>query len=266
MPMKQVEADRQSALVAAILSARRDAGLKGLRDHCVPMARGLSAYRVNAQAIAERALGATFATVQAMLGPENFQALTREFLHHHPPVQGDLGEWGAALPDFISRQAGLVEWPYLADCARLDHGVHACERAADAEFDAASMGRLGDTNPAQLRLRFLPGTALIESTWPVALIHQAHAQLEGDAREALFADVRVAMQTAQASAALVWRDGWRAVVTPVAPADVVMTRHVLAGATLADALRAADVGFDFNAWLTAAVQAGRLKGISVLID
>jgi hypothetical protein len=264
--MKQTEADRQSALLAAIRATRRDIPLTGLQAGTVLMERGLSAYRANAQAIAARALGTAFATVQTMLGPENFQALTQDFLHHHPPVKGDLGEWGAALPAFISDQAGLAAWPYLADCARLDHAIHQCERAADAEFDAASMARLGDTDPAQLRVNFLPGTALIESHWPAALIHQAHAQAEGDAREALFAQVRVAMETPQPNAALVCRKGWRAEITCVAAHDVVFSRHVLWGASLADALLDADAAFDFNTWLTAAVVAGRLKGVSVAAD
>jgi Putative DNA-binding domain len=264
--MSHVEAQRQSALLAAIRTARADAALAGLHTGAVMPARGLGAYRANALAIAERALGAAFATVQTLLGPQNFQALARDFLHHHPPLKGDLGEWGAALPPFISQQTGLAAWPYLADCARLDHALHQCERAVDAEFDAASLARLGDTEPVRLRLHFLPGTALIESPWPVAAIHQAHAQPEGDARETLFAQVRVALQTPLASAALVWRDGWRAVVTPLDEHEVVWTRHVLAGASLADALLAADAAFDFDAWLTAAVVARRLKGISVRFD
>jgi hypothetical protein len=264
--MKHMEMQRQRALLAAILAPQREDAVAGLRAGEVSIARGLSAYRANAQAMAVRALRASFATVQTMLGTENFQALAQDFLHHHPPLQGDWGEWSEALPDLIGAHAGLAAWPYLADCARLDLAVHHCERAADAEFDAASMARLGDTEPAQLRVHFLPGTVLIESKWPVALIHQAHALLEGDAREALFAQVRVAIETPQHNAALVWRDGWRAVVTPVAAHEVTWTRHALAGASLAQALLSADAAFDFNAWLTGAVRERRLKGISVRID
>jgi Putative DNA-binding domain len=262
----QTESQRQSALLAAIWVPSNEAALIGLNADAVPPARGLSVYRANAHAIAERALGNAFATVQAMLGAENFRALAKDFLHHHPPLKGDLGEWGAELPSFIAKQADLAEWPYLADCACLDHAVHQCERAADAEFDAASMARLGDTDPAQLRLEFLPGTALIESMWPLALIHQAHAQPEGDARDALFAQVRIALETPQACAALVCRDGWRAAVTPVPEHEVTWTRQVLSGTSLADALSIAHESFDFTAWLTHAVRIRCLKGISLRSD
>lgn len=240
--------------------------MKNLQADAVPPERGLSVYRANAHAIAERALGNAFATVQAMLGAENFRALAKDFLLHHPPLKGDLGEWGEALPSFIAQQTDLAAWPYLADCARLDHAVHQCERAADADFDAASMARLGDTDPVQLRFDFLPGTALIESTWPLALIHQAHAQPEGDAREALFVQVRIALETPQACAALVCRDGWRAAVTSVPEHEVAWTRQVLSGASLADSLSLAHEAFDFTAWLTKGVRARRLKEIGLRTD
>jgi Putative DNA-binding domain len=262
----QTESQRQSALLAAIWATSNDAAMTNLRADAVPPARGLSVYRANSHATAERALGNAFATVHTMLGTENFEALAKHFLHHHPPSKGDLGEWGAALPAFIAAQADLNAWPYVADCARLDHAVHQCERASDADFDVASMARLGDTDPAQLRVQFLPGTALIESMWPLALIHQAHAQPEGEAREALFGQVRIALQTPQSGAALVCRDGWRASVTPVPAHEVAWTRQVLAGATLADALLLADPAFDFAAWLTDAVRTRRLKGIGLRTD
>ena len=264
--MTQTESQRQSALLAAIWASNNEADLTGLQSNAVPTERGLSVYRANAHATAERALGHAFATVHAMLGAENFRALAKDFLQRHPPLKGDLGEWGAELPSFIAMQAGLAEWPYLVDCARLDHAVHQCERAADADFDAASMARLGNTDPAQLRLDFLPGTALIESIWPLALIRQAHAPPEGEAREALFAQVRIALETPQACAALVCRDGWRAVVTPVAEHEVAWTRQVLLGTSLADALLLADAAFDFSAWLTNTVRTRRLKGIGFCCD
>lgn len=74
-------------------------------------------------------------------------------------------------------------WPSLADCARLDHAVHQCEHAIDADFDAGSITLLGNTDPSQLRFGFLPGTAHIESMCPLILILQAHARPEGHGRE-----------------------------------------------------------------------------------
>lgn len=111
-------------------------------------------------------------------------------------------------------------WPSLADCARLDHAVHQCEHAIDADFDAGSITLLGSTDPSQLHLDFLPGTALIKSMWPLALILEAHARPNGFAREMLLTQIRIAQERPRACAALVCRDGWRALVTPVAEHEV----------------------------------------------
>ena len=264
--MTHLEAERQSALLAAIFAERRVDHVEGFGSACVPFARGLGAYRVHARASASRALASTFPTVHAMLGEDNFLALAHGHLLAHPQICGDLGEWGADLPAFIAAQSDLQAWPYLADCARLDHAVHQCERAADANFDAASMARLADTDPGLLHVAFMPGTALISSNWPLQLIHQAHALPEGDARETLFKQVRTALATPRANAVLVVRDGWRAVVSAVPVHEVAWTQQLVAGASLGVALTKASESFDFSAWLAEAVRADRLKGIELLSD
>jgi hypothetical protein len=184
----------------------------------------------------------------------------------HPQTQGDLGAWGEDLAPFIAARGDLQAWPYLADCARLDLAVHQCERAADANFDPATMARLADTDPAQLCLEFMPATALIVSDWPLQSIRAAHALPEGEAREALFSQVRTALAMPQTNAVLLAREGWRAVVSSVAEHEVEWTQHLLAGHSLGSALAQADSAFDFSTWLTEAVAAGRLKGIRVLGD
>ncbi len=268
------EAERQRALLRAILAppdgGREDIRPAGFCDAAVPFARGLAAYRAHARASATRALASTFPTVLALLGEDNFQALAHRFLRQHPQRKGDLAEWGDELVAFIAAQAELRTWGYLADCALLDHAVQRCERALDAEFDAASMVSLSHVDPARLCLDFMPGTALIVSNWPLMRIHEAHALPEGDAREASFEQLREALAapcgTESFGAVLVARRGWRAVVSPVGASDVEWTQHLLDGASLGRALAEASAAFDFNNWLTHAVIAGQLKGISVLDD
>ena len=256
------EADRQRSLLAAILAPRPVAAPSGLREAPTRAQRGLGAYRANAHASAARALGSAFGTVQAMLGTADFEALARAFLQQQPPLRGDLGEWGADLPDFIAAQATLTDWPYLADCARLDWAVHQCERAPDGEFDAGSLSRLGDTDPSLLHLQWMPGTLLLESDWPIALIHAAH-QRDDDGG---FEQVRQALQQPQAQAVLVARSKWRAAVHQVDESSVVWTRHLLAGGDLGHALAGADPRFDFSAWLAGAVALRWLTGITVEPD
>ncbi len=252
------EAQRQRELLAAVASG--GVGTLVLRESGARAARGLEAYRANAESIAERALAAAFATVQAMLGAEDFARLAREFWHARPPEHGDLGEWGEALPQWIEAHIGLANWPWLADTARLDFALHRNERAADAVADLASLNRLESTDPAELRIVLMPGTELIESRWPLVRIHRAH-QLEGDAATAAFAEVREAIADLRGEAAFVVRQGWRGVVHSLDAPTARWTGELLAGADLSSALQRAGEAFDFTTWLGRAVGEGWLKGV-----
>ena len=250
------EAQRQQGLLRALSGA----GIDGLRERGDRAARGLEAYRANAEAIAERALGAAFPTVQAMVGADDFKHLAREFWQAQPPLRGDLGEWGDAFASWLHAHAAMASWPYLADSARLDFALHCNERAADAVLDAASLSLLESTDPARLTMRLMPGTALIRSDWPIASIHHAH-QLAGEDAEHAFAAVRDAIAARCGEDALVVRQGWRAVVVPLAVADARWTQSLLAGANLAHALEQAGEGFDFAAWLQTAIRDKWLKDV-----
>lgn len=255
-----VEAQRQQALLRALLSG---ASVDGLREQGKRAARGLEAYRANAEAIAERALAAAFPTVQALVGADDFERLAREFWHAQPPRRGELGEWGDAFAAWLQAHAALAPWPYLADSARLDFALHCNERAADAALDAASLSLLGSADPARLRVRLMPGTALIRSTWPIAGIHRAH-QLEGAEAEQAFEHARDAIAAQRGEDAMVVRQGWRAVVVPLQIADARWTEALLADASLAHALEQAGEGFDFAAWLQAAVRNAWLKEVEAI--
>jgi len=253
------EAQRQQALLRALLSGTR---VDGLREQGERAARGLEAYRANAEAIAERALAAAFPTVQALVGADDFKRLARAFWHAQPPLRGELGEWGDAFAAWLQAHAAMAPWPYLADSARLDFALHCNERAADARLDAASLSLLGSADPARLRVRLMPGTALIRSAWPIACIHHAH-QLEGADAEQAFERARDAIAAQRGEDAMVVRQGWRAVVVPLQIADARWTEALLADASLAQALEQAGEDFDFAVWLQTAVRNAWLKEIAV---
>lgn len=265
------EAARQQALVAALWNADRGAAaaLEGwCRDSPVTVARGLQAYRGNAAANAARALGAAYPTVCALVGTGDFQQLARELWLEQPPVRGDLAQWGEPLAARLQVHPALGDWPYLGDCARLDWAVHQGERAADAELDAPSIARLGDTDPARLHIMLRPGLAVVASPWPIVTIHEAHRK--GAAAEALHS-ARAALQEGVAESALVCRSGWRAQVHRIDRATTTWTQRLLAGDSLASAIDAVseDVAagrFDLAAWLSAALASGWLKGITVADD
>jgi hypothetical protein len=234
------------------------------RDSTKALSRAWQAYSANAHANSERALAATFPTVQQLMGDESFANMARAYWHAHPPSRGDLAWLGEALPDFIESSEQLHSETYMADTARLDWAVNQCELAADAEPNLNTLALLGERDPAQLRLHLPPGSRLIPSSHPIVSIWLAHHQpADQDDR---FADVRVALDNRKSESALVWRQGWKAQVREVRPADVIFVSAVLAGANLGAALDAAGAGWDFEAWLTMAVSAGMISHASEVDD
>jgi hypothetical protein len=256
-PAHAAEAERQRALLAAILAPRAAAAAAFLSETGERAQRGLSAYRANAEALAERALGAAFGSIRAMLGDEDFAHLAAEFWRACPPRRGDVGEWGTEFAGWLQAHPALARWPYLADCARLDFAMHGNERAADASVDAESLGLLADADSQGLRVVLMPGTALVSSRWPIVTIHRAHRS----GADAEFAQAADAIAREQAQHALVWRDGWRAQVSAIDAVEAGWIASLLAGESLAAALDRAGSGFDFAAWLARALQQRRLKGI-----
>jgi hypothetical protein len=263
------EAERQRSLLAAVAGVSACDPVPSLRERGQRAARGLAAYRANAGAIAERALAAALPTVRALVGDADFAHLARACWRADPPERGDLGEWGDAVPAWLQAHAGLAAWPYLADCARLDLALHRCERAADATFDAASLQALESADPAVLVLELMPGTVMLRSSWPIAAIHAAHrrddnneAGAGGD--ESAFAAARAAIAERRGDAVLIARQGWRAKVHRLADTDLCWTESLLAGASLDDALTAADARFDFASWLATALRESWLKGVRKL--
>ena len=187
------------------------------------------------------------------------------------PAAQLLARWFIAGVFFRSGLTKIADWRYLGDCARLDWAVHHCERAADVQLDAASIARLGDTDPQLLHLQLRPGLVVLASRWPVVTIHQAHYEGKTTNAPDALAAARDALRSGVAESALVCRSGWRAQVHRIDAATVRWTQRLLAGDSLAAALDAvsdaSEVGpFDLAAWLHATLEAGWLKGITVAGD
>jgi hypothetical protein len=260
----QREALRQQMLVGALGRESSFSSLRGwLREDRAGAARqqrGLSAYRANAGACAERALAAAYPTVQQLLGTAGFAALARAMWQAHMPCRGDLAHFGAELPGFIEASAQLVDEPYLADCARLDWAVHQVEAAVDADDVPRGLDLLAQHDPAQLSLQLRPGSALLSSQYPLAALWHAHRST-ADER---FEPVRAALHSGQGEHALVWRQGWRAQVQALPHADLGFTQALLRQCALSRALDEAGAAFDFTAWLQRALQLGWLSAVLAL--
>jgi len=234
--MRATLAERQQALVAAL--TRRDllpeglAPLAGVKGADGGVARGLQAYRLNAQALCAKALAATYPRLREALGEDDFDAMAWAFWRTHPPLRGDLALWGEALSDFLAAQPGMD--PALCDGARLEWASLVAERAADAVLDIASLDLLASRDPAALGLRLRPGLQVL-------------VQQDGPW--------------------LVWRLGWRAASRALSEGEAALLRALLQGRSLDAGLSEAmssDPAFDFSSWLQIALQEAWLQAAFVL--
>lgn len=224
--------------------------------------RGLSAYRSNGHALAERSLAAAYPVVAAVLGDESVSMLARALWHLQPPDRGDLAQWGHTLPGFVQDDPQLAELPWLADLARVEWALHAAATDADQALAPDSFALLQSPDPGGVRLRLAPGVCVVQSPWPVVSIVLAHKTSELPLAEAWRR-----CQARVAETALVWRAGLQPMVSRVTPVEAALIGLLMQGADLPQALDAAcalaDASgdpFDFGAWLAAAVQSGLVLG------
>jgi len=217
--------------------------------------RGLQVYQANRALLAERTLAGTYPVTCQLIGPESFEPLARHFWRQHPPERGDMGQWGAQLPEFLDAAPQLADEPYLGDVARIEWALHCAATAPDAVLDAASSALLTEADDAQpVSLVPSPGTYTLASMYPVVGIINAHLLGQptmGEAAELL--------RQGRGEQALVWRQGFKPRVRTLSRAEYNLITALNKGLALEAALNQAvgiEPAFDFNAWLGAAVLTG----------
>lgn len=140
-------------------------------------------YRNNVVASLTEALAKTFPVVQRLVGTEYFSALVRQFVRRNPPASKILADFGAALPGFIGGFPPLVDYPYLADVARLEWARLQVMRAADAPtFALATGGPLDLAAIVELPFALAPSAQLLASEHPIASLWLGQTE-SGDAEE-----------------------------------------------------------------------------------
>jgi hypothetical protein len=229
--------------------------------------RGLRAYRANAQALAVTTLQASYPAMQQLLGEENFCHIAQDMWRAHPPQRGDLAQWGGAMAAYLRElpqlQGLIEEHPYLPDAALIEWALHTAATAADAVLDATSLSLMASTDPAQLQLVLSPGCTVLRSKHPVVAVLQLHDERASDAHEA----ARQAITAGEAQIALIWRRGFRPMLTSIDAASAAVIEATLQTMSLAaavDAALAQAPDFDFSAWLSVGVQSGLLIAVRQL--
>ncbi|MBC7916819.1 MAG: putative DNA-binding domain-containing protein [Rhodoferax sp.] len=250
---------QQAALLDALFAWPAADAMKNIAILAIdPGARGLKAYQSNGHLMAERVLGAAYPVLAQMVGDESFGDLARALWHAHPPVCGDLGRWGEALPAFVETSAQLRDEPYLADVARLEWCLHLCATAPDAAANPASVALLTQHDPADLTLLLAPGCAVVSSRWPIASIVSAH--LDGSPS---LAELGEMLRNRVAQNAVVWRKGFQPSARLTLPGEAGLLDALLFGDSLGQALeREGCAALDFAQWFPHAIQTGLVLGVA----
>ena len=217
--------------------------------------RGLQVYQANRAVLAERTLAGTYPVICQLIGAESFEPLARHFWRQHPPQRGDMGQWGAQLPEFLDAAPQLAGEPFLGDVARIEWALHLAARAPDSVLDAASFALLSEANDAQpVGLATSPGTFALASPFPAVSIVNAHLAAHPTLDEA--AEL---LRQGHGEYALVWRQGYKPRLRAASRAEYHLITALNQGLALEAALNEVtgiEPTFDFNAWLGAAVQTG----------
>jgi hypothetical protein len=185
--------------------------------------RRLSVYRNNVATGLSKALATRFPVIQRLVGDEFFAAMARLFAETHRPQGPVLFTWGDTFPAFLETFPPLVNWPWMADVARIEYARGVAFHAADARpIDPA---HLASADPAALRLTFHPSVMLLRLSHPAVSIWARHQSGNG--------------QLAAGSGpetALILRDPTFAVhVRALDAGDAALIAALMDGATLASA-------------------------------
>ena len=210
-------------------------------------ARRFAVYRNNVIVSLVDALADTFAVTQDLVGEAFFRAMARVFAYTNPPTSRLLVFYGETFPDFIERFPPAASLPYLADVARLEflrlRAYHAADVAPVRSEDIVAVLADEDKLP-DLGLALHPSLAVLDSAAAVVALWAAHQGI--GALATLVPDVP--------ETALIVRDGLDVEVMSIPRASGVFIAAVKRGATLGDAMAAAQsVDRDFDATLPLAL-------------
>ncbi len=110
-----------------------------------------------------------FPATLAVVGPDNFAALVRDYLLQYPPSEPSINHAGRYLAEYLRNHRLVRQWPFIAELARLERAILDVFHAADAP--TLSVEGLRMITPQQwpeLELRAHPAVKIVHGKWRVA--------------------------------------------------------------------------------------------------
>jgi len=225
---------QESFAQALIAVDQIDAALPLFKGNAALNRERFALYRGNVSAIWQQTCASAYPVLQQLLGADFFSDMSRMYGYTHPSLSGNLAEFGAAMADFVSSLESCRDYPYLGDVARLEWLVHSTYyQAHESAVTLNDLAALPPEQLGELRCRLQPSCALLESSWAIAEIWNAHQ-----------AEVVVLPQELNQPAwCLVWRSdwqsSWKVQVSSISAGSYAALKALQEGATLGYALEAA---------------------------
>ena len=239
----------QRAFAAGVF-AEDVAVTRHILDGRFPAARHLQVYRNNVFESLVGALKAVYPVVERLVGTGFFAYAADGYIRRHPPVSGNLHDFGDSFAEFLAGFEPARELAYLPDVARLEWAWHRAFHAADHR--PLTTDRLAAVPPGQygqLCFRLHPSVQLIASDYPLLRIWQVNQpEYTGETATAPslargprldpIADVTVNLADGDVHL-LVARRELEVVIEPLSAGDDALLRAFAAGQRFEDASAAA---------------------------
>ena len=249
-------AQQQQALLAFLFDRPNESAVHKLAAYADGnWLRGQLVYQANGHALACSALRSAYPVLVQLLGDGSFDSLAKALWHAAPPTQGDAAQWGGLLADFLRASDQVDDERYLADVASVEWALQRASSAADGAVDAESFSLLSTHDPEDLYLVMSPGCAILNSSWPVVSIVNAHLHEEPSLEQAGHL-----LRAGVGEDALVWRLGLRPQLRVAQLGEAGFVAALLNGMTFGEALKQAPA-LEVSGWLTMAVQTSLLLGV-----
>jgi hypothetical protein len=140
-----------------------------------PAARGVEVYRNNYRGNLLDTLMGAYPVIRHLVGEDFFRVLAKRYIEEYPSRSGNLHRYGMEMAEFLMHFENTQHLAYLPDMARLEWAYHCAYFADDeAPFDVTRLESIAPDSYAGLHWQLHPSCALLNSSFPVAAIWQAH--------------------------------------------------------------------------------------------
>jgi Putative DNA-binding domain len=110
-----------------------------------------------------------FPATLAVVGPDNFAALARDYLLQYPPSEPSINHAGRYLAGYLRNHRLARQWPFITELATLERAILDVFHAADAPtLSVEGLRMIPPQRWPELELRAHPAVRIVHGEWRVA--------------------------------------------------------------------------------------------------